>query len=143
ALTVVCSRSTANAFTLIERPLVFGPVGLGHGQTFRFNAANLLADGTSNNFQLKIFICQGGTIQELTNSTFTLQPGQSFVYDFSADQNQLLFDQTGRVEILAILIALHGPPEIVGGIITGEIFDAVTGKTAFLVPAVIPRPSNQ
>jgi len=143
AVVAIWSASRTRAFTLLERPVAsFGAAGLTFGQTFRFNGANIFADGTSNTI-LKVFSLQcNGLIIQVAEHTFTLGPGQCETFDFDPAQSQIsLFDQTGRAELVGVLLVTggNGPADT----FTSEVFDNITGKTNFLLPAVqVAHPGN-
>lgn len=143
AVVAVWSASRTRAFTLVERPVAsFGAAGLTFGQTFRVDAANIFADGTSNTI-LKVFSLQcNGQVVQVAEHTFILGPGQCETFDFDPSQSQIpLFDQTGRAELVGVLVVTggNGPADT----FTGEVFDNITRKTNFLLPAVqVARPGN-
>lgn len=141
-------REAANVVGLIIQG------GITRGQTLRFHfflpaECSTNQDGgagVSERLRLTVFDTQGGVLAStilVVSGPNQNGPARFAQFDLNADQiPQEKFDQTGRVQFTGVLGAListnPGPPQIPGphvrGVLTGELFDNLTGKTTAHIP---------
>lgn len=128
----------AYAFNPQPDPPGFGMIGIVRGQAARLNVT-IDNPNTIDNPDLLVglqFVGMDGRV--LKQMTARLAAGRSASFDFMFEEGPI--DERGRVQIRAVVKAIDNPnikkaPS--NFLATVEVFDMVTGQTAFVLPGTV------